>query len=103
MDSASPTAFWELARRVVAEAGRHGLRAPGLRSPPRLRGATRTIRRYPGGHCLVSVQSRGRPVNDVLVDMVEGVLLANGLGGRAADACRARIMAGLLGPEAEAA
>jgi len=63
----------------------------------------RTLRRYPDGHCLVSVQSRGRPAADVLADMVEGLLIANQLHGVAAASSRARMLEMLAGAPPRAA
>jgi len=64
-----------------------GLHVPGFRSPPRLAGASRTIRRRPGGG-VVAVRVQGRPWVAVLADMVEGVVVANRLQGPAADRAR---------------
>jgi hypothetical protein len=55
------------------------LRVPAFRTPPRLAGLDRTIRRGADGSVLVSVRSRGRPWAAVLADMIEGVVVANGL------------------------
>ena len=74
--------FADAARRLSAAARGAGLVAPAFRSPPRLSGAARTIRRYPGG-AVVSVRLRGRAFGDVAADMVEGVLEANGVEGEA--------------------
>ncbi|HUQ39044.1 MAG TPA: hypothetical protein VM030_02735, partial [Acidimicrobiales bacterium] len=76
--------FAAVARALAAEARRHGLVPPGFRSPPRLPGARRTIRRYRDGAAVISVQLRDRPAAEVLADMVDGVVVANGLEGRAA-------------------
>lgn len=86
--------FWELARRVVSEAQRHGLVVPGFRTPPRLPGALRTVRRHPGG-ALVAVAWRDRPPAAVLADLVDGLVLVNGLAGPEAAAWRRRLWAGL--------
>jgi len=94
METKRPPRFWELARRVVAEAQRLGLVVPGFRSPPRLPGATRTVCRHPGG-ALVAVAWRGRSAAAVLSDMVDGVVLVNRLTGPDGDACRQRLWAGL--------
>ncbi len=59
-----------------------GLMVPAFRCPPRLTGARRTLRRYPGG-AVVAVQLKGRPFTDVAADMVEGVLVVNRLEGDA--------------------
>lgn len=75
-------AFSDVARRLGAAARAAGLVVPGFRSPPRLAGAARTIRRYPGG-AVVSVQIRDRPFAGVITDMVEGVLEANRVNGEA--------------------
>lgn len=91
--------FWELAGRVVAEGQRLGLVVPGFRSPPRRPGAVRTVRRQPGG-ALVAVVWQGRPATAVLADMIDGVVLVNGLAGPEAAACRRRLWAGLAASEA---
>ncbi|HEX2700595.1 MAG TPA: hypothetical protein VHM89_10390 [Acidimicrobiales bacterium] len=96
MESERPPRFWELARRVVAEAQALDLVVPGFRSPPRVAGAVRTVRRQPGG-ALVAVAWRGRATAAVLSDMVDGVVLVNGLAGQAAAACRRRLWAGVAG------
>ncbi|HZJ28251.1 MAG TPA: hypothetical protein VFF40_14770 [Acidimicrobiia bacterium] len=75
-------AFADVARRLGAAARAAGLVVPGFRSPPRLAGAARTIRRYPSGS-VVSVQIRNRPFRGVVADMVEGVLVANQIEGEA--------------------
>ena len=64
-----------------------GLMVPAFRCPPRLTGARRTLRRYPGG-AVVAVQLKGRPFTDVAADMVEGVLVVNRLGGEGATRMR---------------
>ncbi len=56
---------------------------PAFRCPPRVAGAARTVRRYPGG-AVVSVTLKGRPRDEVAADMVEGVLVVNRLEGEAA-------------------
>ncbi|MFI5046441.1 MAG: hypothetical protein ACHQIG_05210 [Acidimicrobiia bacterium] len=68
--------FADVARRLGAAAHAHGLAVPAFRCPPRTAGATRTLRRYPGG-TVVSVRLRDRPFRDVVDDMVDGVLAAN--------------------------
>ena len=55
-----------------------GLESPSYRCPPRLVGADRTIRRRPTGS-VVSVRVKGRPRAAVLSDMIEGVVVTNGL------------------------
>jgi hypothetical protein len=74
--------FSQAARRLGAAARAAGLVVPAFRCPPRLTGARRTLRRYPGG-AVVAVQLKGRRFTDVAADMVEGVLVVNGLEGEA--------------------
>ncbi len=109
MDAAPPIRFADLARRIGAAARAAGLVAPAFRTPPRRSGVPRTIRRLPGGS-VVAVRLRSRPIADVVVDMVEGVLVANGLAGPAAVRVRASLLesAGMAppavtGPESAAA
>ena len=70
--------FSQAARRLGAAARAAGLTVPAFRCPPRVAGALRTIRRYPGG-AVVAVLLRGRPFSDVTADMVDGVIAVNGL------------------------
>jgi len=69
----------------VARAG--GLIVPGFRSPPRLDGVDRTLKRQPEG-VTVSVRIKGRPWVSVLADMIDGVLVTNNLSGPTAGAAR---------------
>jgi hypothetical protein len=70
--------FAEAARRIGAAAHALGLEVPAFRCPPKVPGADRTLRRYPGG-AVVAVRLRGRPFEAALADMVEGVVVANRL------------------------
>lgn len=79
--------FSAAARALALAAARLGLVAPAFRSPPRLPGAERTVRRFPRGG-VVAVRIRDRQPAAVLADMVEGVLAVNGLTGEAAAAAR---------------
>jgi hypothetical protein len=75
--------------RTLGEAARaRGLVVPAFRSPPRRPGASRTLRRWPGGGATVSVEVAGRPREAVVADMVEGVVVVNGVSG--GDATRLR-------------
>jgi len=85
--------FSTLARRLAAEARQLGLTVPGFRSPPRRAGAVRTLRRVAGGGCIVAVRRLERPGVDVVADLVDGVLAANGLMGTAGRAQRKRLLA----------
>ena len=94
------TEFSAAARTIAAAARRAGLRAPSFRTPPRRKGAIRTLRRWPGGGALISVATRNRPVGDVLSDMAEGVLVANGLRGDEARRVRSLLLEAAFGAEA---
>ncbi|QGG95962.1 hypothetical protein [Actinomarinicola tropica] len=85
---ASSVRFAHAARSLGEAARGRGLVVPAFRSPPRLVDVDRTIRRRRDGGATVSVRLRGRPWPAVLGDMVEGVVVANGLTG--ADAMRVR-------------
>ena len=109
MDVAPPIRFAELARRIGAAARAAGLVVPAFRTPPRRSGVPRTIRRLPGGP-VVAVRLRSRPTADVVNDMIEGVLVANGLTGDAAVRVRESLVqavggggVGAAGPESAAA
>jgi hypothetical protein len=76
--------FAGTARRLAGAARARGLAAPGFRTPPRQAGCDRTIRRYPDGTALVAVRVQGRLWDDVVDDLIAGVLTCNGLHGAAA-------------------
>ncbi|HVM09718.1 MAG TPA: hypothetical protein VM345_14720 [Acidimicrobiales bacterium] len=80
------------ARTVAVQARSLGLVAPGFRSPPASPAAVRTMRRFADGRCIVAVRAAGRPHAEVIRDLVEGVIAANGLSGAAADHARSRLL-----------
>ena len=92
--------FADTARRLGAAAHEAGLSVPAFRSPPRVAGASRTIRRYPAGS-VVSVRLRGRPFQEVETDMVDGVLAANQVPPADAPRFRARLTAALSSASTE--
>ena len=63
---------------VGAAARGLGLVMPVFRSPPLVEGADRTVRRIDGS-VVIAVRVHGRPPADVVADVIDGVLLANGL------------------------
>ena len=71
--------FAEAGRRLTVAATSLGLQVPSFRTPPRVAGVDRTIRRGAEGSALVSVRSRGRSWPAVVADMIEGVVHANDL------------------------
>ena len=81
------TQFAGAVRVLASQAHRHGLKPPGFRSPPRIVGVDRSLRRINNG-VVVSVLLRGRPFVAVLSDMIEGVVAANRLAGREAEIAR---------------
>ena len=92
--------FARIARSLAEAARAQGLRAPTFRSPPRVPGVTRTIRRGRDGGgggdgATVSVVLRGRPWAAVMADMIEGAIVANDLTGVPADRARAALWSAL--------
>lgn len=81
--------------RVLTNATRAlGLTPPGFRSPPRAAGADRTLAGS-GDQAVVSVTLRNRPWAAVAADMVEGVVVANGVHGVDASHLRAALWSAL--------
>ncbi len=81
-----------MARFLAAESRSAGLVVPAFRSPPRVAGTPRTIRRTRDG-AVVAIQLRGRVESDVASDMIEGIVVANALEGSLAEETRARLQA----------
>ena len=90
-------------RSLGAPARRERLTVPAFRSTPRLDEAARSIRWRPDGGATVSIRLKGRPWAAVLGDMIEGVVVTNGLTGPAADRARARLWAAVDGGGLQAA
>jgi hypothetical protein len=90
--AATTVEFATAARALAAAARRFGLAAPTFRTPPRLVGLDRTVRRHAHG-AVVSVRLRGRPWAAVVADMIDGVVTANRLGLRQANRARADLWA----------
>ena len=82
--AATTVQFAAAARALAAAARRFGLAAPTFRTPPRLVGLDRTVRRHANGG-VVSVRLRGRPWAAVVADMVDGVVTVNRLDARRAN------------------
>jgi hypothetical protein len=79
------------AARSLGQAARlRSLTVPGFRSPPGIAEVHRTIRRRRGVPS-VAVRLKGRPWSAVVSDMIEGVVVANGLTGARADRARAAL------------
>ena len=84
--------FASAARIIASQAHRHGLYPPGFRSPPRIVGVDRSLRRL-NNRVVVSVLLRGRPFVAVLADMIEGVIVVNRLVAPVADQVRTALWA----------
>ena len=89
--------FAGAARDLGRSARLCGLTPPAFTSPPRVPGVSRTIRRRPNG-VTVSIMLRGRPWPAVLADMIEGIVVANGLVGIEADQIRGSLWLAVVDP-----
>jgi hypothetical protein len=96
MPVAASVRFAAAARRLAAACRERGLVSPAFRSPPRVAGVERTIRRRADGGAVVAVRLRGREFRAVAADMVEGVLAANRLSGPEAQAHHRALLAAVL-------
>lgn len=78
--AADPSKQFVLAARAIAAAARSsGIRIPSFMSPPRIDNENRTIQRRSDNDCVVAVLIRGRPIGDIISDMIEGVVVCNEL------------------------
>lgn len=86
--SAAPSVRFAVTARAIADGARSlGLTVPSFRTPPRVAGATRTILRR-SETAMVAVAVKGRTFGAVTADLIEGVVVANGLSGSAAGEVR---------------
>ena len=77
--------------QAISESARSmGLKAPTFASPPPA-GLDRSIRRRGSDRCVVSVRLRGREWEDVVEDIVEGLVEANDLPGATARRVRPQL------------
>ena len=90
MDELRGPGFVAVARALSGVAADHGLLVPSFRCPPRTPGVDRALSRWPSG-ARISVLRTGVPTPAVVEAMVEGVVVANRLGGAAAAALRPRL------------
>ena len=102
MQQSSSLRFARAVQALAQAARALGLIVPGFRSPPRLVGVQRSIKRWPGG-ATVAVVVRDRPWPAVQADLVEGVVAANELSSPASDRARAELWLALEGTATEAA
>jgi len=96
MQQSSSLRFARAVQALAQAARALGLVVPGFRSPPRLVGVQRSIKRWSGG-ATVAVVVRGRPWAAVQADLVEGIVAANGLSSPASDRARADLWLALEG------
>jgi hypothetical protein len=82
MQAMDPPQFAEVVRQLMHAAAAAGMRMPGFVSPPRTKGARRTIRWLAEDRALVAVR---RDTDAVVTDMIDGVVAANRLSGSAAE------------------
>src|SRR5580698_9173993 len=87
--------FAETARLICDEARRGGLRTPTFRSPPRVLGRDRTLRRRADGSVAIAVRLSGRPFVAVVADMIDGTIAANRLTGQDAEMWRRQLWCSL--------
>lgn len=89
MDPLSPPEFALTVRRLNEAASAAGMQAPSFVSPPRIPAVNRSIRRLKSGAVMVAVRRGRRAADDVVRDMIDGVVVANRLSGsEAEDAAR---------------
>jgi len=94
--------FARAVQALAQSARARGLLVPGFRSPPRLVGVQRSIKRWEGG-ATVAVVVRGRPWPAVQADLVEGVVAANDLVSPASDRTREELWLALEGSPSQEA
>lgn len=95
--------FATVVRTLSAAARAGGLVVPGFRSPPKVPGAERTMRRRADGAVTVSVVVKGRPFQAVTADLIEGIVVANGLSGAEATRVRTRLWEAVVSTGSQAA
>ncbi len=88
MEDVRSIRFARTVQDLRAAARSAGWSLPTFRSPPGKPGAVRTIRRRPDGSHVVAVVLHGRAWDDVVADLVDGVIATNSLQGTEAARCR---------------
>ena len=97
MSPSATTKFTAAARVLAQRAAELDLVVPGFRSPPRIVGVNRTIRRSrdsEGG--VVAVRLSDRPFTAAVGDMIEGVIFINRLEPPEADRARTQLWRTML-------
>lgn len=97
MSSSATTKFTAAARVLAQRASELDLVVPGFRSPPRIVGVNRSIRRARDGQGgVVAVRIADRPFTAAVGDMIEGVLCINRLEPAEADRIRTQLWRTML-------
>lgn len=89
-------AFASAVRTICAATRARDLVVPGFRSPPRRPGLERTLRWRPDGTATIAVAVRDRPLQAVVADLIEGVVVVNGLDGPDATRLRTSLWAAVV-------
>jgi hypothetical protein len=93
--------FAATVRTLGGAARARGLVIPGFRSPPKVPHAERTLRRRPDGTITVAVVVKGRPYQAVIADLIEGIVVANGLTGAEATRVRTHLWEAVVGAHSD--
>jgi hypothetical protein len=97
MGASATTKFTAAARVLAQRAAELDLVVPGFRSPPRIVGVNRSIRRGRDGQGgVVAVRIADRPFTAAVGDMIEGVLHINRLEPAQADRIRTQLWRTML-------
>jgi len=97
MSSSATTKFTAAARVLAQRAAELDLVVPGFRSPPRIIGVNRTLRRSRDGQGgVVAVRLVDRPFTAAVGDMIEGVICINRLAATDADRVRTQLWRTML-------
>ena len=89
--------FAATVRTLGGAARARGLVVPGFRSPPKVPGAERTMRKRPDGGATVAVVVKGRPYQAVIADLIEGIVVVNDLCGAEATRVRTHLWEAVVG------
>lgn len=97
MSSSATTKFTAAARVLAQRAAELDLVVPGFRSPPRIIGVNRSLRRSRDGQGgVVAVRLVDRPFTAAVGDMIEGVICINRLTATEADRVRTQLWRTML-------
>lgn len=89
MSNSATSKFTAAARVLAQRVGELGLVVPGFRTPPRIVGVNRSLRRSRDGEGgVVAVRIADRPFTATIGDMIEGVIVINCLTTAEADRVR---------------